>query len=209
MRTAEDFNSFYETPDPWRISRFHVRDNVLRRWLSRLVKDKTVLELGCGEGHLTEAIFRHANSVTGIDLSKIAIARARSLKLPNASFKIGDFLEQPFEGFDLIAAIECVSYLSDNERAEFFAKIAREHAGKIFVLSTPIIGGRYFTHRDIVRMLETFRFTLIDFYNLTAYWHPLPLRVVANLIKLPLGYRALDWLPEWMIYQRLYIARAG
>jgi hypothetical protein len=51
-------------------------------------------------------------------------------------------------------------------------------------------------------------FTVVRFHNLSVYWHPRSSRIVANLLKLPLGYRLLDWLPERMIHQRLYILRA-
>src|ERR1700752_2039008 len=51
-------------------------------------------------------------------------------------------------------------------------------------------------------------FSLIKSCNLSVYWHPPSSRIVASLIKLPLGHMVLDWLPERMIYQRLYALRA-
>ena len=124
MRTAADFNSFYATPDPWRISRARFRDKVLRRCLTPFVRGKSVLELGCGEGHLTQAVFGKARSVVGIDISDVAIDRARSLDLPNARFESADLLRTSFEGYDVIAAIECIYYLSLQERGEFLEKVA-------------------------------------------------------------------------------------
>ena len=118
MRMADDFNRYYATPDPWGGSRATFRDRVFRRHLTRFVRNKSVLELGCGEGHLTQAIFHKARSVMAADISDVAIARAKSLDLRNARFE------------------------------------------------------------------------------------------TANLLKLPPGYRLLDWVPERMIYQRLYILRA-
>src|SRR4029077_9173392 len=112
MRTAADFNLYYAAPDPWHISHARFRDNVLSRCLNPFIRDKSVLELGCGEGHLTQTIFSKARSVVGIDISDVAIARAKSLNLPNARFESADFLPASFEGYDVIAAIECVSYLS-------------------------------------------------------------------------------------------------
>src|ERR1700687_5719097 len=153
MRTADDFNLYYATLDPWRISRARFRDRVLRRCLTRFIRGKSVLELGCGEGHLTQAVFYKARSVTGIDISNVALARAKLLDLPNARFESADLLQTSFEGYDVIAAIECIYYLS-------------------------------------------------------VFWRPLSSRIVANLIKLPFGYTLLDWLPERMIYQRLYALRA-
>src|SRR3977135_305539 len=60
MRTAADFNLYYAAPDPWHISHARFRDNVLRRRLKPFIRDKSVLELGCGEGHLTQTIFSKA-----------------------------------------------------------------------------------------------------------------------------------------------------
>ena len=39
MRTAEDFNLYYATPDPWHISRSRFRDRVLRRCLKQFIRD--------------------------------------------------------------------------------------------------------------------------------------------------------------------------
>ena len=97
MRTAADFNLYYAAPDPWHISQARFRDNVLRRRLKPFIRDKSVLELGCGEGHLTQTIFSKARSVVGIDISDVAIARAKSLNLPNAIFESADFLQASFE----------------------------------------------------------------------------------------------------------------
>ncbi|WJR80689.1 class I SAM-dependent methyltransferase [Bradyrhizobium sp. NP1] len=209
MRTAEDFNSYYATPDPWHISRARFRDRVLRRCLNRFVRGKLVLELGCGEGHLTEAVFYKARSVVGVDISDVAIGRARSLNLPNARFENADLLQISFNGYDVIAAIECIQYLSHQEQGAFLEKVAREHAGKILLLSGPIVDyQRHFSHRRLMLEFKTLGFALVTSRNLSVLWYTRSLRIVAEIIKLPLGYVLLDWLPEWMIYQRLYVLRA-
>jgi SAM-dependent methyltransferase len=209
MRTAADFNLYYATPDPWHISRARFRDRVLSRRLKPFIRNKSVLELGCGEGHLTHAVFRKARSVVGIDISDIAIARAKSLKPPNARFESGDFLQASFEGYDVIAAIECVYYLSLQEQGALLEKVAREHSGKIFLLSGPIVDyRRYFGHKRLMHEFTTLGFAPLKFYNLSVYWHPLSSRIIAQLIKLPLGHRLLDWMPESRVYQRLYVLRA-
>jgi SAM-dependent methyltransferase len=209
MRTAADFNLYYATPDPWHISHAQFRDKILRRRLKPFIRNKSVLELGCGEGHLTRAIFGKARSVVGIDISDVAIARARSLKLPNARFESADFLQTSFEGYDVIAAIECVYYLSLQEQGAFFEKVAREHAGKILLLSGPIVDyRRHFSHKRLMYEFRTLGFTPLKFYNLSVYWYPPSSRIIAGLIKLPFGYTLLDRIPESMVYQRLYALRA-
>jgi len=209
VRTAEDFNNFYATRDPWRISRAPFRDKVLRRCLTPFIREKSVLELGCGEGHLTEVVFNKARSVVGVDISDVAIARAKSLNLRNARFESADLLQTSFEGYDIIAAIECIYYLSLQERGVFLGKVVQEHSGKMLLLSGPIVDyRRYFSHKRLMYEVTTLGFTLVKSYNLSVYWHPFSSRIIANLLKLPLGHTLLGRLPEPMIYQRLYAIRA-
>src|ERR1700726_5007224 len=173
MRTADDFNLYYATLDPWRISRARFRDRVLRQCLKRFIRGKSVLELGCGEGHLTQAVFYRARSVVGIDISDVAIACAKSLNLPNARFESGDFLQASFEGYDVIAAIECVYYLSPQEQGTLLEKVAKEHSGKIFLLSGPIVDyRRHFSHKRLMHEFTTLGFAPLKFYNLSVYWYP-------------------------------------
>lgn len=209
MRTAEDFNLHYASPDPWQISHARFRDRILRRRMTPFIHGKSVLELGCGEGHLTKAVFRKARSVAGIDISDMAIARAKSLNLPNARFEAADFLQTPFAGYDVIAAIECIYYLAHLEQKTFLEKVAKDHAGKILLLSGPIIDDqRYFGHDRLMLEFAQFGFAPVKFYNLSVYWRPASARLIGHMLKVPLGYTLLDSLPDRMIYQRLYAVRA-
>jgi len=211
MRSAAEFNQFYAVPDPWRISNARFRDKVLRRVVSKYIPGKSVLELGCGEGHLTEAIFGDAKSVTGIDLSDIAIERAKARNIPNARFKTADFLSMSFEGFDVIAAIECLYYLTPEDQAAFFEKIAREHHGKLLIISGPIIGQtehrKYFTHAGLLEMFARYRASLVECRSLNIYRRGAAANLAAVVVRLPFGDRLLDLLPERLIYQRCYIIR--
>ena len=91
----------------------------------------------------------------------------------------------------------------------FLRRVAKEHSGKMLLLSGPIIDyQRYFGHRRLMYQFDALGFTVVKFRNLSVYWHPLSYRIVAKLLKLPLGYTLLDRLPDRMIYQRLYAVRA-
>jgi cyclopropane fatty-acyl-phospholipid synthase-like methyltransferase len=209
MRTAAEFNAYYTTPDPWSVAHAKFRDRVLRRHLTRAVRNKSVLELGCGEGHLTKTVLHKARSVVGVDISDVAIARANALNLPNATFHAADLLDISLEGYDVITALECIHYLSHSEQGAFLAMAAREHSGKILFLSGPIIDyQRHFSHRRLMLQFKALGFKVVGFYNLSVYWHPPLFRVLATFLKFPLGYMLLDWLPERTIYQRLYALRA-
>jgi SAM-dependent methyltransferase len=212
MRTAADFDSFYATSDPWGVTRANVQIANLRRHLSPIVSGQSVLDVGCGEGFLTEAVLGSAKSIMGIDISSVAIDRARARSLNNAHFEQSDFLDCSFSGYDLISALECLYYLRPGELGRFFDKVANQHAGKLLVLSGPIIGevgrNKYFNHKRMLRVFNAFGFSLLGFHNLTVYWHPFPKRIVSNVVKFPFGHYAVDWLPDFLIYQRLYIVRA-
>jgi cyclopropane fatty-acyl-phospholipid synthase-like methyltransferase len=209
MRSATDFDTFYKLPDPWRISRAKFRDKILRRWLSKLVRGQSVLELGCGEGHLTQTVFSEAQSVTGIDISDVAIDRAKSREIGNANFIRSDFLQAPLEGYDVITAIECLYYLSSAEQNELFIKIAREHAGKIFFLSAPIIGEnqfrRYFTHDELIATFHRHGMVLESFHNLNVYRHGALRTALAAVVRVTPFL--LTFIPERFVYQRLYKIR--
>src|SRR4029453_15459650 len=186
MRTAENFNLYYATPDPWHVARSRFRDRVLRRCLKQFIRDRFVLELGCGEGHLTEAVFGRARSVVGVDISDVAIARAQSLELPNARFENADLLQISYKGFDVIAAIECIHYLTHPEQGAFLEKVASEHAGKMLLLSGPIVVyGKHFSYRRLVLEFTALGFSVVKFNNLSIYWHPPSSRIISHLIKVP------------------------
>jgi 2-polyprenyl-3-methyl-5-hydroxy-6-metoxy-1,4-benzoquinol methylase len=210
MRTAADFNDFYATQDPWRLAGYKFRDRVLRARLSRIVRGKTVLELGCGEGHLTEAVFSNAATVMGLDISDVAIARARSRKLSYARFECGDLLDASFDGYDVITAMECLYYLTSTEQAFFFERVALEHRGKILIFSGPIIGDgrhrRYFTHATLSETFARLR-AKASFHNLVIKRSGPLTTLAAATVRLPLCLWLLDLVPEPYIFQRCYIMR--
>jgi predicted TPR repeat methyltransferase len=210
MRTAADFNQFYAAEgDPWHISRARFRDKGLRRSISKFVAGKSVLELGCGEGHLTQSIFSETRMVTGVDISDIAIERAKARNIQNARFENSDFLKISFDGYDVITAIECLYYLAPEEQEAFFEKVAREHGWKIMIMSGPIIGEnehrKYFTHQSLLETFARHGMDVIEFHNLNVYRTTPLANIPAVLVRLPLGDWLLDYLPSSMVYQRSYI----
>jgi predicted TPR repeat methyltransferase len=214
LRDADEFDSFYQTPDPWRIGNASRRDKALARAIGRHVSGKSVLELGCGEGHLTATVLRDARSIRGVDISSVAISRAVALSLPNASFEMSDFLNVNFAGYDVIAAIECLYYLSPEEQQAFFRKLATEHAGKIFILSGPIIGANehrtYFTHDGVSATFARHGLSIVEWCNINAYRKAgMVATLAAAASRLPLGSHVLAALPERFVYQRCYIARCA
>jgi hypothetical protein len=124
-------------------------------------------------------------------------------------FENSDFLNISFDGYDVVTAIECLYYLAPEDQEVFFEKLAREHSGKIMILSGPIIGEnehrKYFTHQSLLETFTRHGMHVIEFHNLNIYRKTLLANVPAILVRLPLGGWLLDYLPSSMVYQRCYI----
>lgn len=87
-----------------------------------------VLEVGCAEGHFTEKLSRRASRVLAVDISAVALARARK-RAPRAVFVEADLLswEPGAEGpFDAIILGDVLYYLDrPGVGAEFEALFPR------------------------------------------------------------------------------------
>src|SRR4051812_38806208 len=87
---------------------------------SRWVKGKRVLDLACGEGYGSALLARHAQSVTGVDVSPQAIEHARRVygKLGNADFTVGSATSIPAAGasFDVAVSFETLEHIHEQEQ---------------------------------------------------------------------------------------------
>ena len=73
----------------------------------------SVLEIGCAEGHFTERLVRRSSRVLALDISSVALTRARR-RAPSASFAEGDLMSWdpgPAKPFDLIVVADVLYYL--------------------------------------------------------------------------------------------------
>jgi len=106
-----------DTPPPLRHSlkvRYQVTANLCRG---------KVIEMGCGEGHLTKMIWDRQLDVVGVDISKMKIARARD-QYPAISFMQSDVLDLtlPEQGFDSVVLAEILEHISDDVGTQMLSK---------------------------------------------------------------------------------------
>jgi len=99
-------------------------------WLSELIpllsENAPVLDLGCGCGVPVGQMLAEKFAVTGIDISPVQIARARSL-VPSAQFICADMSEVDFpsESFAAIVSFYAVIHLPLAEQPILFARMRR------------------------------------------------------------------------------------
>lgn len=109
-------------PDPWQCATNLYEQTKYDRTLAALpptTDDRKVLEIGCGEAVFTERIASLGSSVLAIDISKVAIerARARCARLSHVCFEVRDVTKDGIVGeFDLIFAAEVLDYLGRGKR---------------------------------------------------------------------------------------------
>lgn len=60
--------------------------------LAHLSKDAVILDAGCGEGYWADCFARKGYRTIGIDISKIAIEKAKKKALPKQIFQVGNLL---------------------------------------------------------------------------------------------------------------------
>ncbi|MFA5793899.1 MAG: glycosyltransferase [Candidatus Brocadiia bacterium] len=104
------------------------------------VKDKKVLDVGCGEGYGSFFLAQTAKSVIGIDIDKAAINHAlKKYRQENLKFKIGDVRDIPLKGKNLFDVIVCYEVLEHiKEQAKLLKEVKRllKDDG-LFIVSTP------------------------------------------------------------------------
>ncbi len=124
--SKDDFNIFYEEIDPWKIKGNIVTEIMVSR-LRRLFRNQTFLngiDLGCGEGTVTSQL-DFVNKWTGLDISKIAIDRAKE-KHPKIQFvvmDINDISKNDIGPFDFILCLETIYYLSLEQQINFLKNL--------------------------------------------------------------------------------------
>lgn len=106
----------------------------------KFARDKTVLEVGCGEGYGAGLLAEEARRIVGIDYSPDAIEKAKagqsSGKIEFLCREIDALASERSEGFDLICSFQVIEHIARPEK--FLSKIqSLLKPGGIFILSTP------------------------------------------------------------------------
>jgi len=148
----------YESRNP--LVRFAHRQR-LRAILARIPTDEkplTILDAGCGEGHLLRFLHERfpGHRYYGVDITPVALERAR-VRCPAAVFERGDLARIPFSDatFDVIVSSEVLEHMHEYRTAlKEFERLLRAE-GKLIVTfpnETLWTIGRFFLGRRPVKV---------------------------------------------------------
>jgi SAM-dependent methyltransferase len=126
---AGKLNLLYRVEDPWQMQ--SAREQARFGWTNQIIEANlapvgTILEIGCGEGHQSQYLARACGQLYGIDVSALAVRRARR-RCHGGRFAVGDPFAFAFKDMpatvDLVVACEVLYYVKDIPR--FLERISR------------------------------------------------------------------------------------
>lgn len=138
----------------------HSQEEELQDFFHRMVvddgflRDKTVLDAGCGMGRLTHSISHFASEVVGIDLSEgVDDAQRLNLKRSNAHILQGDIMTLPFKeaSFDYVFSKGVLHYVSDVRKCLSSLASRVKPGGALSVTLYPRMSPLFEAFNEVVR----------------------------------------------------------
>jgi len=122
----------------------HLMHIATYEYAKNLVKDKKVLDFGCGSGYGTHMLSENAESIVGVDISSEAVDYAKKeYNSSNLSFMTISELEN--EKFDVITSFQVIEHVPNDH--EYTAKLSKLlNPGGILIISTPDKKNRLFKY---------------------------------------------------------------
>lgn len=111
-------------------------------YASLFARDKTVLDIACGEGYGSYQLSQEAAHVLGVDQDQEVIREAAGrYSRANLEFKAGGAASIPVEEgqkFDLVVSFETIEHLTEGEQLLFLSEVQRLMSPDgLFIVSTP------------------------------------------------------------------------
>ena len=167
----------YAESDPYTVeqnieSEFHIRRieltiDLVNEAVSRIGDTPQILDLGCGQGHITEKMRQSLKGaqVTGLDYSVSAIEYAHE-HFPKIDFDVGDVYDSPYSPmfFDVVVCNNLWEHVPD---PLFLLSRIKRHIkpGGYLILSTP---SRY-RIGNLIRILRGKPLALMSRHHVTEY----------------------------------------
>ena len=185
----EHWENIYSAEDPYGYSRWFSdrkrRESSLNLILTRGLHFYCSLELGCGEGYITNEMINFCEKIIAVDISIMAMTRAK-LKLNEKKDKIlfinADIYELEFKPntFDFINALESLDY-TDEPQSEINKWINWLCPGGYLIFSGPNLK-KYFSYIEMTNLFNRPELNIIEILPVTS---KSPLQYLINRKILP------------------------
>jgi methionine biosynthesis protein MetW len=167
-----------------------VEKNRIETVLSLIGRGKKVLDVGCGDGYISEMIIQRENKVHGIEISKNSIEKVKNKEINVYEIDLNsDWKNSIQEVYDVVFAGEIIEHIFDTDRFLENIRSVLSPQGSL-ILTTPNIASlgrrlllllgsnpiievtarecdaghiRYFTFQSIRKLLREHGFVVSDF----------------------------------------------
>jgi SAM-dependent methyltransferase len=102
----------------------HTSMAVIAGWIESTLKPQRVVDVGCGPGHLIEALHRGGASVLGVDYSGAAKDLVSAKGLPFETFDLSVVRPLPGSPWELAVCCEVAEHLEARHADEFVQNLA-------------------------------------------------------------------------------------
>lgn len=183
-----DFPGGHPLADEWRAR--SASASRLTRYLSRRPKPLRLLDLGCGNGWLSNLLSQSGHFVTGADLNRFELEQAARVFASNSNLffvEAGtDFLPFKSGSFDLILLASVIQYFADLPALLRSLTVYLKPRGEIHILDSPLYADEeaagaaqrsrdYFSSLGFPEMTEHYfhhRFSALDGFNFKTLYQP-------------------------------------
>lgn len=140
QKIYEELEAISKASDPWiKDTSYSVQSNTNLLELVKMVPHESILDVGCGSGEITKLLTTISTDVTGIDVSKSAIERAKE-NVPEAKFEVSSLEDfETIKKYDVIVCAEILCYILDRKKAlQKLQKLGTYLVTSNFIICLPI-----------------------------------------------------------------------
>jgi len=125
------------------------RSEMLERYMQTLAPGASVLDVGCGEGHLTARLHGRGIKVLGIDINAELVAQAQQRGLPVRLMDAREALRCGSDEYDVLCMLDFIEHIPVEMLIDLL-RLARRKPGRVIWLQTPnldsLMGLKFWFH---------------------------------------------------------------
>ncbi|MBL7196662.1 MAG: methyltransferase domain-containing protein [Candidatus Omnitrophica bacterium] len=131
-------DKYFERIDSFDEGAFEEYVSFVSRYLQ---KGQLVLDIGCGTGLSSLMLRKRGYRIIGVDISSLAIKRAKKREQTNLKYLVCDVLNLPFKDnqFDVVASCLLIEHITDINVALYEMVRVTRIGGKIIILSPNLL----------------------------------------------------------------------